>query len=136
MGRQWRRLLAAMAATLTASLAFTATALPASASNKDGLCESGEFCLYWTYNFTGSMMDFNGDVNNYASYTFQFPGGGQGQSLNDNAASAKNRGRYWHVLAYEHSYFRGNRINFYPGDEYGYLGYYSNRLSSHMWSPW
>ena len=115
------------------ALAVLGMALPASASDYNGSCETGEVCLYWGYNFGGGVGDFSGNVNNYKSFTFKGSGGGVGKNMNDNVASLRNRGRYMTISACVDSWRRGDCIRAYPGEAYGDLGPYANRLSSHGW---
>jgi Peptidase inhibitor family I36 len=116
------------------ALALLGMALPATAGDYNGSCESGEVCLYWGYNYYGGVADFSGKVTNYKGYLFKGPAPGAGHPLNDNAASLRNRGRYMTVHACVDSWGRGDCIRAYPGEAYGDLGPYANRLSSHYWS--
>jgi hypothetical protein len=115
------------------ALAVLGMALPPSAGDYNGSCETGEVCLYWGYNFGGGVGDFSGNVNNYKSFTFKGSGGGVGKNMNDNVASLRNRGRYMTILACVDSWRRGDCIRAYPGEAYADLGPYANRLSSHGW---
>jgi hypothetical protein len=130
------RLKARLVAAVVGALAVIGVGVPAYAGNYNGSCESGEVCLYWGYNFSGGVAEFTGNIQNYNDYTFKGSGGGVGQNLNDNAASLKNRGRYMTITACTDSWRRGDCILAYPGEEYGDLGPYANRLSSHGWILW
>lgn len=81
-------------ATLMASLASTANATVATARN--GICEDGEFCLYWGTGRNGSLSDFTTSISNYGNsqptcYEFISRGNGQRQCVKNNATSAWNR---------------------------------------------
>jgi len=82
---------------LAASLTVVAPVTEAAAATaRNGSCESGEFCLYYLGNRTGSVSDFSGSVVNYGStqpscYEFRGPGLGQGQCVKNNAWSVWNR---------------------------------------------
>ncbi|MFC4063006.1 SpoIID/LytB domain-containing protein [Planomonospora corallina] len=88
--------LAAAAAVLALGGAVLATAPPASAAGRDGVCQSGEFCYYFNSNNKGSVSDFTGSVANYATqqptcYDFKGPGNGKGKCIKNSAASVWNR---------------------------------------------
>nr|WP_167147617.1 peptidase inhibitor family I36 protein [Actinomyces sp. ZJ308] len=68
----------------------------ASAATRDGVCDPGEFCLYYNSNGQGSVSDFNGSIPNYGSrqpncYEFKGAGNGRGKCVKNNAASVWNR---------------------------------------------
>ena len=73
---------------LVAPMAHAATA-------RNGVCEDGEFCLYYNSNQQGSVSDFDASVSNYGTgadcYHFLGAGAGKGQCVKNNAASAWNR---------------------------------------------
>ncbi|MET8760072.1 peptidase inhibitor family I36 protein [Lentzea sp. NPDC004782] len=63
---------------------------------RNGICEVGEFCLYYLSNRGGSVSDFNTSIPGYGSsqptcYEFRGPGAGQGLCVWHNAMSAWNR---------------------------------------------
>jgi hypothetical protein len=83
-----------VAALIGASIVAAPT--PAQAAGRDGVCESGEFCLYYNSNHQGSVSDFTGSITNYGSneatcYVFKGAGAGQGQCVKNNTASVWNR---------------------------------------------
>ena len=78
---------------LTAS-AVTAWSAPASARN--GVCEAGEFCLFYNSNQQGAVSDFTGSLADYGTtqpscYEFRGKGAGKGLCVKNHAASARNR---------------------------------------------
>ncbi|TDD64040.1 peptidase inhibitor family I36 protein, partial [Actinomadura rubrisoli] len=54
-------------ATAAAAISGTAvaTASPASAAARNGKCENGEFCYYYSSNNKGSVSDFKNSVADY-----------------------------------------------------------------------
>lgn len=79
------------------ALAIGALALPttAQATERDGVCDSGEVCFYHNSNQQGSVSDFTGSIPNYGNsqpncYEFKGPGKGKGNCLKNDAASVKN----------------------------------------------
>jgi hypothetical protein len=79
-----------------ALLGVIMAAPPAQAATaRNGVCESGEVCLYYNSNHEGSLVDFNGSVSSYGTGSdcikFVGPGNGRGQCVKNNAASVWNR---------------------------------------------
>ncbi len=57
---------------------------PAQAADRNGVCESGEFCYYYNSNNAGSVSDFRTSVSDYGPsqpecYEFKGAGNGQGE---------------------------------------------------------
>ncbi|MET0492820.1 MAG: peptidase inhibitor family I36 protein [Actinoplanes sp.] len=68
----------------------------AHAAGRDGVCDSGEFCLYYNSDNEGSVSDFTGSIPDYGvsqpeCYEFKGAGNGQGRCVKNDAASAWNR---------------------------------------------
>jgi hypothetical protein len=88
---------AAVAVGATATLvAVPLTGTAAAATPRNGVCEVGEFCLYYFSNLTGSVSDFTTSIPNYGTtqptcYDFKGPGDGQDQCIKNNARSVWNR---------------------------------------------
>jgi len=87
--------LAGIAGTLV-SAALVIAAPSAQAAARDGICQAGEFCLYFNSDQQGSVSDFAGSISNYGStqpecYEFKGAGTGQGRCVKNNAASVWNR---------------------------------------------
>ncbi|WP_377639121.1 peptidase inhibitor family I36 protein [Oryzobacter terrae] len=65
------------------------------ATSKNGVCETGEFCLYYNSNHTGSMVDLGSGVKDYGTgagcVRFVKAGAGRGQCIKNNVASVWNR---------------------------------------------
>lgn len=94
--RTLNRTLAAATTVMALGSAVFATASPASAAARNGVCETGEFCYYFNSNNQGSVSDFTGSVADYATtqptcYDFKGPGTGKGKCIKNAAASVWNR---------------------------------------------
>ncbi|GIE87317.1 SpoIID/LytB domain-containing protein [Actinoplanes regularis] len=68
----------------------------ASAADRDGTCDNGEFCYYYNSNQAGSLSDFTDSEDDYGTaqpscYEFKSAGTGQGVCVKNNAASVWNR---------------------------------------------
>src|SRR5512139_14684 len=103
----------ALASALAAGgLALAGPASPAAAATaRNGVCESGEFCLYYYSGQDGSVSDFNTSISNYGDsqpscYEFRGPGAGQGQCVKNNAMSVWNRTSHA-VTVYFNSGYQG-----------------------------
>ncbi|MFJ8917448.1 peptidoglycan DD-metalloendopeptidase family protein [Amycolatopsis sp. NPDC102389] len=82
-----------VALTLSSTLFLAPAAQAATARN--GVCEDGEFCLYYNSDQQGSVSDFDASVGNYGTgadcYHFLGAGAGKGLCVKGNAASVWNR---------------------------------------------
>ncbi|HTI22273.1 MAG TPA: CHAP domain-containing protein [Kutzneria sp.] len=111
-----RMMLAAVGA---AAMAVVALGAPASAAARDGVCDSGEFCLYYNSDQAGSVSDFTGSISDLGAtqpscYEFKSAGNGQGVCVKNNAASVWNRSSQT-VRVYFNSDFGGASQDFAPG---------------------
>lgn len=134
--RSKRRALLALiaAAVMGAALSLAGTAPAQAATARNGVCESGEFCLYYNSDTQGSVSDFAGSISNYGTgsscYEFKGSGAGQGQCVKNNAASAWNRtGRY--VTVFYNSGYSGPIDNFSPGASANLRPYLKNDNAGH-----
>jgi hypothetical protein len=90
------------------------------ATARNGLCEDGEFCLYYNSGLLGSVSDFNASVSNYgpsqpSCYEFRTVNyDGYGQCVWENAASVWNRSNR-SVTLYSGTGYSGNWQIFLPG---------------------
>ena len=91
----------------------TATA-PLPATHYNGVCEEGELCLFYNSGCNGSMADFYYPVENFQGYVFRTPGAGQGQSVKNNAAAARNTDNYVTARIYYNSGWQGPYDNVGP----------------------
>ncbi len=90
------KILSTAAAATVLGGAVLASAAPASAAGRNGVCESGEFCYYFNSDNQGSVSDFTGSVGDYATtqpscYDFKGAGAGKGKCIKNAAASVWNR---------------------------------------------
>ncbi|MFJ5992873.1 peptidase inhibitor family I36 protein [Lentzea sp. NPDC092896] len=77
------------------SVSFGA-ATASAATARNGVCEAGEFCLYYNSDHQGSLSDFTTSVPDYGDdqpscYDFKSAGAGQGLCVKNQAAAAWNR---------------------------------------------
>ncbi|NUR83095.1 MAG: hypothetical protein HOY71_03300 [Nonomuraea sp.] len=113
-----------------------ATAVPAQAAARDGVCDTGEFCYYFNSNFQGSLSDFNGSVDNYNTtqptcYDFKGPGAGKAKCIKNSAASAWNRSGKT-VRVYFNSGYTGRYQDFAPGARANLIPALKNQNASHQ----
>lgn len=106
-----------MAAAVAAPLTGFSTS--AQAASRNGVCEEGEFCLYWGSGQWGSVSDFSYSVSNYGSsqpscYEFKGAGAGQGECIKNNSWSVWNRTNR-PVTVYYNSGYTGPSQTFEPG---------------------
>lgn len=132
----WRRRIVrtAIAVGAAAVLALTMESTATAATARNGVCEVGEFCLYWGLNRTGSVSDFNGSISNYGDsqptcYEFKGPGIGQGECVKNNAASAWNRTTANTVTVYFNSGYAGPSDVFTPGQAKNLVNTYLENAS-------
>jgi hypothetical protein len=117
---------------LVMALAGTATA----ATARNGVCEPGEFCLYWGSGLTGSLSDFNGSISNYGDsqptcYDYKGPGTGKGQCVKNNARSAWNRTTANRVTVYFNSGHTGISDTYLPGESGNLIAAMQRENASH-----
>jgi peptidoglycan hydrolase-like amidase len=112
-----------------------ATATPASAAGRDGVCDTGEFCYYFNSNNQGSVSDFTGSIPDYSTtqpscYDFKGPGAGKGKCLKNAAASAWNRSSK-KVRVYFNTGLTGTYQDFAPGAKANLNSTLKNQNASH-----
>ncbi|WP_025273156.1 peptidase inhibitor family I36 protein [Haloglycomyces albus] len=136
MRSKQRRLLALMSAVLMGvAVGFAAVSPAQAATARNGVCEPGEFCLYYNSNTQGSVSDHAGSISNYGAsqpscYEYKGPGSGKGQCVKNNAASAWNRtGKY--VTVFYNSSYKGPIDNFSPGASANLRSYLKNDNAGH-----
>ncbi len=116
--------------------AVLATASPAMAAGRDGVCDSGEFCYYFNSNNNGSLSDFTGSVADYGAkqpscYDFKSAGTGKGVCVKNNAASVWNRSGKT-VRVYFNSRYGGHSQDFAPGARGNLDATLKNQNASHQ----
>lgn len=88
-------MVALLGVALALSGTLLVTPLAQAATARNGVCEDGEFCLYYNSNQQGSVSDFDASVRDYGTgadcYHFLGAGNGKGQCVKDEAASVWNR---------------------------------------------
>ncbi|GAB3996811.1 hypothetical protein GCM10029992_17970 [Glycomyces albus] len=124
-----------LAVMLGAAAALAGASAAHAATPRNGVCEAGEFCLYYNSDNRGSVSDFAGSISNYGAsqpscYEYKGPGAGQGQCVKNNAASAWNRtGKY--VTVFYNSGYSGPIDNFSPGAKANLRAYLKNDNAGH-----
>jgi murein DD-endopeptidase MepM/ murein hydrolase activator NlpD len=134
-----RKSLAVVGAALAVSTSILAAALPASAATRDGVCNSGEFCLYYNSNQEGSISDFTGSVEDYGTeqpscYDFKGAGAGKGLCVKNEAASVWNRSTKT-VRVHFNSNFGGAHQDFAAGAKGNLNATLKNNNASHEFGP-
>lgn len=136
MKTQVTRLLALTAISAAAALSTTA-AVPgtAQAAGRDGVCDSGEFCLYYNSDNAGSVSDFTGSIPDYGAsqpgcYEFKGSGTGQGLCVKNRAASVWNRSSRT-VRVYYNSGYGGSSQTFVSGARGNLNSTLKNENASH-----
>ncbi|TMR09134.1 cell surface protein [Nonomuraea zeae] len=119
--------------------AVLATAAPASAASRDGVCDTGEFCYYFNSDNQGSISDFTTSVDDYATtqpscYDFKGAGAGKGTCIKNSAASVWNRSTKT-VRVYFNSGYSGTYQDFAAGAKGNLNATLKNQNASHQFSP-
>ncbi|WP_435201062.1 peptidoglycan DD-metalloendopeptidase family protein [Janibacter sp. GS2] len=96
-----------------------ATATPAQAADRDGTCQSGEFCYNYNSDLEGSWSDFRSSVGNYGTsqpecYEFKGGGAGKGKCIKNDAGGFWNRSGK-KVTIYYNSGHAGKSVTVNPG---------------------
>jgi hypothetical protein len=84
------RTVSAALAVATAMAMVGLASAPAHAAGKDGWCDIGELCLWYSPNYSGSVIDFYAADREHLDDRFISWGAGQGRVVANNAASAIN----------------------------------------------
>lgn len=130
-----RRLAWAGIAGTLMSATLVAAAPLAEAATQDGVCQSGEFCLYYNSYQQGSVSDFAGSISDYGStYVFKGPGAGQGTRVKNGAASVWNR-TFGSVRVYYNSGYSGASQAIAPGGKLNLNSTLKNENASHKFEP-
>jgi len=122
---------------IAASMLVGAVVAPgaAFAADRDGTCDSGEFCYYYNSNEAGSVSDFTDSVDDYGTtqptcYDFKGAGAGKGLCVKNNAASVWNRTSKT-VRVYFNSNNAGASQDFAPGAKGNLDATLKNNNASH-----
>ncbi|MEN3609170.1 peptidase inhibitor family I36 protein [Plantactinospora sp. ZYX-F-223] len=105
------------------------TATPAFAASHNGVCESGEICVYNNSGYTGAHDDDYDDDSNYQGQTYYNSTVG----LNDTVTSARNNAAFQDVHLHSAANYVGASIDINPGSGWSNLANYQfdNVASSH-----
>jgi|GEM_PF-6259437 hypothetical protein len=103
----------------------------------NGVCEVYELCLYYYYNFAGSLDDFYYSDSNLNDNWFVSPGAGQYQHVGNNAESWWNRDPYYNVRAFTGANYTGYSVvlprNSYANFTWVYPTYFADNIESFYW---
>ncbi|WP_433174822.1 peptidase inhibitor family I36 protein [Actinoallomurus sp. CA-150999] len=137
--RTLNKILTVATAAVALGGAVLATASPASAASRNGVCESGEFCYYFNSNNKGSVSDFTGSVADYGAkqpscFDFKGSGAGKGKCVKNSAASVWNRSSKT-VRVYFNSNYGGRYQDFKPGSKGNLNSGLKNQNASHQFAP-
>lgn len=105
------------------------------ASARNGLCETGEFCLYYNSGEAGSVSDFTTSISDYGAtqpscYDFKGSGAGKGLCVKNHAASVWNRTSKT-VTVYYNSGYAGHSQTFASGKRANLDATLKNNNASH-----
>jgi murein DD-endopeptidase MepM/ murein hydrolase activator NlpD len=131
------KILSTAAVAMTLGGAVLATASPASAAGRNGVCETGEFCYYFNSNNQGSLSDFTGSVGDYGTkqpscFDYKGPGNGKGKCAKNAAASAWNRSGKTVRVYYNSNYGSSTYQDFKPGAKGNLTPALKNQNASHQ----
>jgi hypothetical protein len=134
-GTALRRIVIATLSVVATVAASALIASPAQAASYNGVCETGEFCLYYNSGNQGSLRDFPGSIPSYGEgatcHKFISAGAGQGQCVKNNAASAWNR-QAPPVTVFYKSGYAGAIDNFSPGSKADLRPALKNENAGHL----
>jgi murein DD-endopeptidase MepM/ murein hydrolase activator NlpD len=138
--RTLNKILTTAATAMALGGAVFATASPAEAASRNGVCEIGEFCYYFNSNNQGSVSDFTGSVADYGTkqpscFDFKGPGTGKGKCVKNAAASVWNRSNKTVRVYYNSNYGSSTYQDFAPGAKGNLKAGLKNQNASHQFSP-
>lgn len=130
-----RKTTGALLAVTAAAATFTLTAPTAQAAARDGICQAGEFCLYYNSGQLGSVSDFTTSISDYGPtqpecYDFKGAGAGKGLCVKNQAASVWNRTSST-VTVFYNSGYAGASQSFAAGAEANLNATLKNNNASH-----
>ncbi|WP_285637803.1 peptidase inhibitor family I36 protein [Lentzea sp. NBRC 102530] len=105
------------------------------ATDRNGSCETGEFCLFYNSDQAGSVSDFADSVADYGDaqpscYEFKSAGNGQGVCVKNNAASVWNKTNKA-VTVFYNSNYGGAKQTFAAGAKGNLKAELKNENASH-----
>ena len=131
--------LASSAAPPAPSRASATAVAAAAAKARNGVCDAGEFCLYFNSGQKGSVSDFATSVADYGAtqpdcFEFRGKGAGKGVCVKNNAASVWNRTSKT-VRVYYNSNYGGAHQDFTSGAKGNLNSTLKNQDASHRIGP-
>jgi murein DD-endopeptidase MepM/ murein hydrolase activator NlpD len=134
-----KKFLAGAATAVAIGATALATAGPATAAERNGTCQDGEFCYYYNSDNKGSVSDFSGSLADYGTtqpscYDFKGAGNGKGVCVKNNAASVWNRSAKT-VRVFFNSNYGGSYQDFAPGAKGNLNPTLKNNNASHQFGP-
>jgi len=124
------------ASAVVAGAAFTmATPAAHAATDRNGKCETGEFCLFFNSGEKGSVSDFKSSVADYGAtqpscYDFKGTGAGKGQCVKNHTASVTNKTSKT-VYVYYNSNYGGTKQAIAAGKSANLVAALKNNNASH-----
>ncbi|MFD4668888.1 peptidase inhibitor family I36 protein [Lentzea sp. NPDC058450] len=105
------------------------------ATPRNGVCDAGEFCLYYNSDHQGSMSDFTTSIPDYGDeqptcYDFKSAGAGQGLCVKNEAAAVWNR-TSGPVTVYYNSDYAGSKQTIAAGGKVNLNASLKNENASH-----
>ncbi|MUN38899.1 peptidase inhibitor family I36 protein [Actinomadura litoris] len=135
MSKRTLSLISRLTAVILGGTVLAATQAPASAAERNGKCDSGEFCYYFNSGNKGSVSDLGGSVADYGAkqpgcYEFKGQGSGKGKCVKNAAASVWNRTGQT-VRVYYNSDYSGAHQDFKKGGKGDLNPRLKNQNASH-----
>lgn len=115
--------------TLSAMAALVVSLSPAaSAANYDGVCDSGEVCLWEHMDYHGAFADFYYDNSDYAPWYYW----SAFVPLNDTVSSLQNHAIWYDVQECQDANYGGGWVRYWPGQNVAFVGAtWNDMFSSH-----
>jgi murein DD-endopeptidase MepM/ murein hydrolase activator NlpD len=110
-----KKLMAIAVGLLVSAGMVTISPTAAQAAGRDGVCNDGEFCLYFNSDNEGSVSDFTTSIPDYGfdqptCYEFKGDGNGKGKCVKNDAASFWNRTDNPVTVCYKHDYAGSSQV--------------------------
>ncbi len=109
------------------------TAAPASAGDRDSVCEGGEVCLYYLTDLNGGAWTINDSfVNWFSDEIFYGGGAGTGSSIDNNTWSGRNRASFCDVTLSTGTWQTGSHVEIDNGAQLNDFNEYRDTFSSYI----
>ena len=102
-------------------------------AHEDGVCNTGELCVWYLSGRQGSFVDYWWGANDMAADVFLSAGAGQGQVVANNAESAWNYDSTYTAILCTEAYHTGNCILIPPNSGRDFGPGYLNNIESFQW---